>query len=149
RGYTSAGVATEQLDRLEETDVMLRFVKNGGSLFIAVRPSPGPILSNLYQPRVLVEMGQFIETTRIQLEQPFFGEKGDTAFSSDTITNSSLSVRLSNNAELFASSSTGIPLLWKALYGKGKFVVFNGTMFASSLDQALFVKGIQQLSENV
>ena len=148
-GYTSVVVATEQLELLEETDIMLRFVKNGGSLFLAVRPSPGPILSNLYQPLGLVEMGHFIETTGIQLEQPFFGEEGDTAFSSDTITNSSLSVRLSNNAELFASSSTGIPLLWKALYGKGRFVVFNGTMFASMMDQALFVKGIQQSSENV
>ena len=147
--YTSVVVATEQLDLLEETDIILRFVKNGGSLFLAVRPSPGPILSDLYQSLGLVETGHFVETTGIQLEQPFFGEKGDTAFSTETITNSSLSVRLSNNAELFASSSSGIPLLWKALYGKGTFVVFNGTMFASMMDQALFVKGIQQSSENV
>lgn len=148
-GYASVVVATEQIELLKEIDVLLRFVENGGSLFLAIRPSPGPALSTLYQPLGLVETGYFIETSGIKLEQPFFGEKGDTVFTSETIVNSSLSVRLSSDAELFASSSSGIPLLWKSKYGAGAFIVFNGTMFTTMSDQALFVKGIQQSSEYV
>lgn len=148
-GYASVVVATEQIDLLKETDLLLRFVKNGGSLFLAVRPSPGPALATLYQPLGLVETGYFVETFGIELEHPLFGEKGDTSFKSEAIINSSLSVRLSGDAELFASSSSGIPLLWKASYGEGTFIVFNGTMFVTMADQALFVKGIQQASEHV
>ncbi|MCM3790866.1 DUF2194 domain-containing protein [Domibacillus indicus] len=148
-GYASVVVATEQIDLIKETDLLLRFVKNGGSLFLAVRPSPGPALSALYQPLGLVETGYFVETSGIELEQPFFGENGGTFFESETIINSSLSVRLSGDAELFASSSSGIPLLWKASYGEGTFIIFNGTMFMTVADQALFVKGIQQASEHV
>lgn len=148
-GYAGVVVATEKLDLLKETDAMLRYVESGGTLFQAVRPSPGPALSTLYQPLGLVEAGDYTETSGIQLEQPFFGENGDTVFSSETITNSSLSVRLSDSAELFASSSSGIPLLWKSLHGEGVFIVFNGTMFESMTDQALFVQGIQQSSGHV
>ncbi|KIL42843.1 hypothetical protein KP77_34730 [Jeotgalibacillus alimentarius] len=148
-GYISVIIATEQIELLNETDLILRFVEDGGSLFFAVRPAPGPALSTLYQSLGLVETGSFIETTGIELEQPFFNEAGETDFASDNIINSSLTVRLSGDAELFASSSTGIPLLWKAFYGEGTFVVFNGTMFSEMTDQALFVKGIQQLTEHV
>lgn len=148
-GYASVVVATEQIDLLKETNIIVRFVQNGGSLFLAVRPSPGPALSTLYQPLGLVETGNFIETSGIKLENPFFGDNGDTAFISDSIINSSLSVRLSGDAKLFASSSSGTPLLWKASYGEGAFIVFNGTMFTAMTDQALFVKGIQQATEHV
>ncbi|KGR75398.1 DUF2194 domain-containing protein [Ureibacillus sinduriensis] len=148
-GYASVVVATEQIDLLKETNIVLRFVQHGGSLFFAVRPSPGPALSTLYQPLGLVETGNFIETTGIKLENPFFGDNGDTVFISDSIINSSLSVRLSGDAKLFASSSSDIPLLWKATYGEGAFIVFNGTMFTAMTDQSLFVKGIQQASEHV
>lgn len=148
-GYASVVVATEQIDLLKETNIVVRFVQNGGSLFLAVRPSPGPALSTLYQPLGLVETGNFIETSGIKLEDPFFGDNGDTAFISDSIINSSLSVRLSGNAKLLASSSSGTPLLWKASYGEGAFIVFNGTMFTEMTDQALFVKGIRQATEHV
>ncbi|TWT00161.1 DUF2194 domain-containing protein [Planomicrobium sp. CPCC 101079] len=147
--YTSVIIATEKLDLFKETDLMLQYVENGGSLFFAVRPAPGSALSTLYQSLGMVETGHFIETSGIQLEQPFFGENGYTAFPSKTIINSSLSVRLSSDAQLFASSSSGTPLMWKALYGEGAFIVFNGTMFTAMADQALFVKGIQQSSEHL
>lgn len=146
--YTGVVVATERLDLLQKTNTMLQFVKDGGSVFLAVRPAAGPSLSSLSQPLGLMDIGSLVKTSGIQLEQPFFNDSGDTAFSSESIINSSLSARLSDNVELFASSLSDIPLLWKASYGEGTFIVFNGTMFTELADQALFSKGIQQLTDH-
>lgn len=147
-GYTGVVIATEELDRTKETEAMLRFVKNGGSLFLAVRPLPGSVLSQLSESLGLVEIGPLVETAGIHLERPFFKESAETVFLAESIVNSSLAVQLSGKVDLFASSSAGIPLLWKTDYGEGTFTVFNGTMFTSMTEQALFVKGIQQASDH-
>ncbi|MED4532369.1 DUF2194 domain-containing protein [Metabacillus fastidiosus] len=147
--FNSVIVATEQLDVLKDANVLLDFTKSGGSLFFAVRPSPSPVLSAMYQHLGMVEAGNFIETTGIKLEHPLVGKNGRTLFQSDRILNSSLSVRLSPDAKLYASSASGIPIFWTKQYGEGQFIIFNGTMFVSTVEQALFVKGIQLASDEV
>lgn len=147
--YTSVIVATEQLNLLEEPDTMLQFVKEGGSIFFAVRPSPDSVLTDFYEPLGIMKTSELIETSGVQLEQPFFGDQGDLAFQAESIKNSSLSVKLSDDAKLFASSSSGTPLLWSNLYGGGTFTVFNGTMLRDMTNHALFVKGIQQSTDHV
>src|SRR5690606_10943538 len=147
--YTSVIVATEQLNLLEEPDTMLQFVKEGGSIFFAVRPSPDSALTDFYEPLGIMKTSELIETSGVQLEQPYFGDQGDLAFQAESIKNSSLSVKLSDDAKLFASSSSGTPLLWSNLYGGGTLSVFNGTMLRDMTNHALFVKGIQQSTDHV
>lgn len=147
--YTSVIVATEQMNLLEEPDSMLQFVKEGGSVFFAVRPAPGSALTDFFEPLGILKADKLIETSGIQLEQPFFGDDGDLAFQAESIKNSSLSVKLSDDAKLLASSSSGTPLLWNNLYGGGTFTVFNGTMLREMTNHALFVKGIQKSTDHV
>lgn len=144
--YDGVIIATEMLDTFPDPDSLLRYVENGGAVFFAIRPSPGPSLSALYQQLDIIEIGSFVETEGIKLTNPFFQSDLSASFLSDRIINSSLTVRLSPEADLQASSSSGIPLLWKTEYGAGQFVMFNGSMLAQSSEQALLIKGIQLIA---
>lgn len=136
-------IATENIHDLPGIQSLITYVQTGGSVFFATRPAPGVGLSALYQQIGMVEMGPFIETTGIELTKPFFASSEEKPFLSDEIRNSSLSVRIGQQASLYAKSEEGIPLLWKTEYGEGKFVFFNGTMLSDPSQNGLFVKGIQ------
>ncbi len=141
--YEGIIVATEQLDDLPDIQPLLTYVKTGGSIFFATRPSPGAGLSSIYQQLGIVEIGPFIETSGIELTQSFLKASHNEVFASENIRNSSLSVRIGNDASVYARSSDGTPLLWETSYGKGSFVFFNGTMLSHSSQKGLLTKGIQ------
>ncbi|MBU7594435.1 DUF2194 domain-containing protein [Metabacillus halosaccharovorans] len=141
--YEGIIVATEQLDDLPDIQPLLTYVEAGGSLFFATRPSPGVGLSSIYQQLGIVEIGSFIETSGIELTKPFLKAMHNEVFSSEDIVNSSLSVRVGQEASMYAISTDGTPLLWETSYGGGKFVFFNGTMLANPSQNGLLTKGIQ------
>ncbi len=141
--YEGIIIATEKIDDLPDIQSLLSYVETGGSIFFAIRPSPGSGLASLYQQIGMVEMGAFIETSGIELTEPFFTSSEGQSFPSDDIRNSSLSARIGKQASLIAQSSDGTPLLWSSKYGDGKFVFFNGTILADASQSALFTKGIQ------
>jgi len=141
--YEGIIVATEQLDDLPDIQPLLTYVETGGSLFFATRPSPGVGLSSIYQQLGIIEIGSFIETSGIELTQPFLKATHNEVFSSEKIVNSSLSVRVGQEASMYAISTEGTPLLWETSYGGGKFVFFNGTMLANPSQNGLLTKGIQ------
>lgn len=140
--YEGIVVATEKLDALPDIQPLLTYVETGGSIFFATRPSPGVGLSSLYQQLGIVEVGTFIETSGIELTQPFLKSQNEV-FASEDIRNSSLSLRVKNDVSLYAMSTDGTPLLWEASYGKGSFVFFNGTMLSNPSQNGLLTKGIQ------
>ncbi|OLN23556.1 hypothetical protein BTO30_03785 [Domibacillus antri] len=141
--YAGIIIATENIHAMPDVGAILTYAESGGSVFFAVRPSPGPALSALYQHLGMVETGTFIETGGIELAEPFFDSSFSKSFPSKRIQNSSLAVRLDNTASLYASSTDGTPLLWKIMHGSGRFIVFNGSMLADSSQSALFIKGMQ------
>lgn len=141
--YDGIIIATENIDDFPDIEALITYVESGGSVFFAIRPSPGVGLSALYQQVGMVEIGAFIETHGIELMEPFFASSNQQLFSSKEIRNSSLSLRVGKQSVLYAKSSNGTPLLWTTKYGEGKFVFFNGTMFADPSQIGLFVKGVQ------
>ncbi|WP_226528011.1 DUF2194 domain-containing protein [Metabacillus niabensis] len=141
--YEGVIVTTEQLDDLPDIQPLLTYVETGGSIFFATRPSPSVGLSSIYQQLGIVEIGTFIETSGIELTQPFLKAPHNKIFESEDIRNSSLSVRLGKGASLYAKSTDGTPLLWETTYGEGSFVFFNGTILANPSQNGLLTKGIQ------
>lgn len=147
--YEGVIIATENIHEIPDVTALLQYVEKGGSLFFAIRPSPGPTLSSLYQQMGVIEVGQFIETTGITLSEPFFESGHSQFFSSKQIINSSLSLRLSPIATVYAESSSAVPLLWSTDYGQGQFIVFNGSFLFNVNEHALFVKGLQLMTPNL
>lgn len=138
--------ATENLDAIQDRDNLLQYVKNGGGLFFAVRPSPGAFLSALYQQFGMTEVGSFIETTGLEFVEPAFKTEKSRVFNSTNLVNSSLRVRLSPSSELQISSGEGVPLLWKKEYGEGRFIFFNGTILSQPAGTGLLARGLQLLT---
>lgn len=139
---TTVIIATERLDLLRDRDILLNYVGKGGTVFFATRPSPSPRFMEIYRHVGLIEVGNFVETTGIQLTNPFFGASDYQTFETEELINSSLSVRLDPNATLLARSSQDVPLLWQTDYQAGRFIFFNGTMMEDPLEHALFFVGL-------
>lgn len=137
-------IATEHLDRLKDRDILLDYVKNGGTVLFATRPSPSERLMEMYRQIGVIEIGTFVETTGIHLTSTFFNEDTPKSFDSDRLLNSSLALRIDPDATLLATSSQGLPLLWSKPYGLGRFIVFNGTMLNEFNQQALLFIGLAQ-----
>ncbi len=141
--YNGIIIATENIDALPDKELLIEYATSGGSIFFATRPSPGPLLSSLYQQLGIVEIGNFIENSGIELSNAFFDSSFSQSFLSQQILNSSLAVRLDVKTQLYATASDGTPLLWTVPLGSGKITVFNGSMFSDSAQGALFIKGVQ------
>jgi len=139
---TAVIIATERLDLLRDRDILLNYVAEGGTVFFATRPSPSPRFMEIYRHVGLIEVGNFVETTGIELMKPVFGASDYQTFEAKELINSSLSVRLDPSATLLARSSQDVPLLWKTDYQAGRFVFFNGTMMEDPLEHALFFVGL-------
>lgn len=139
---TAVIIATERLDLLADRDIVLDYVAEGGTVFFATRPSPSPRFMEMYRHVGLIEVGNFVETTGIELMNPFFGAADYQTFDAEELINSSLSVRLDPSATLLASSSQNVPLLWQTDYQAGRFIFFNGTMLEDPLEHALFFVGL-------
>ncbi|TCI64070.1 DUF2194 domain-containing protein [Exiguobacterium sp. SH3S1] len=141
---TAVIIATERLDLLRDRDIILNYVAQGGTVFFATRPSPSPRFMEMYRHVGLIEVGNFVETTGIELMNPFFGASDYQTFDAEELINSSLSVRLDPSATLLARSSQDVPLLWQTDYEAGRFVFFNGTMMEDPSEHALFFVGLTE-----
>ncbi|WP_214816746.1 DUF2194 domain-containing protein [Exiguobacterium sp. s59] len=137
-------IATEHLDRLKDRDILLDYVEKGGTVLFATRPSPSDRLMEMYRQIGIIEIGSFVETTGVRLTSPFFEEDAAKSFESERLLNSSLALRIDPEANLLATSSEDLPLLWSKIYGEGRFIVFNGTMLSEFNQQALLFVGLAQ-----
>lgn len=137
-------IATEHLNRLKDRDLLLDYVENGGTVLFATRPSPSDRLMEMYRQIGIIEIGSFVETTGVRLTASYFEEDVAKSFDSDRLLNSSLALRIDPAANLLATSSQDIPLLWTKEFGAGEFIVFNGTMLSEFNQQALLFIALAQ-----
>lgn len=145
--YKGIIIATENLSKLKQINQLIDYSKEGGSLFFAVRPSPSSTLSAIYQTLGIVELGDFIQTNGIELSTPLLSSEGRTSFVSESIQNSSLSIRLNDEVNVLAVSSDKLPLLWETKLEKGKLVVFNGSMLNDYSNRSLFIKALSVMTD--
>ncbi|MCL6570102.1 MAG: DUF2194 domain-containing protein [Bacillus sp. (in: Bacteria)] len=145
--YTGIIIATEDLSKLTQINQLIDYTEQGGSLFFAVRPSPSSTLSAIYQTLGIVELGDFIQTNGLELATPLLSSDGHTSFDSQSIQNSSLSIRLNKEVNMLATSSEGVPLLWEKDLNKGKLVVFNGSMLNDYSNRSLFIKALTMMTD--
>ncbi|MCA1032250.1 DUF2194 domain-containing protein [Bacillus timonensis] len=138
----------EDLTKIKDLALLENYVSNGGHLFMAVRPAMSDALYQLYRKLGMYEFGDFITTSGFSLNSNLLINHEGLSVSDDFILNSSLSVGLDPKAEVLATSSEGVPLLWKTSYGEGSFMVFNGTTLHSKVNRGLFIGSISELNED-
>lgn len=139
----------ERLDKLANLDYFLNYVKEGKSLVFLIRPVLDKSFESISSLLGITEFNGIKNDNRgiRMLTDIVIGAEG---FVSDTgiINNSSINLKLDRSAEIYISSYENIPLLWKTAYGRGSFVVFNGTMLNGKSNRGLTAAVISLGKEN-
>lgn len=116
---------TEDWNGLDTTK-LLAFVKGGGSLVIAHRPSPERAFQSIYQQLGIIEYGSFIMTEELRIQPPFFMLDQEIKLEGGAFRQSMLALRVNDNAQVIATTESANPLLWSMPLGNGEIVFFNG-----------------------
>jgi hypothetical protein len=129
--YQTVVFAFEELNRLNQLPELMQWVENGGRVLFSERPGNYKIIQSI-APNLGIQSVQdhFIDTTGITFVSDLMpGTKGQTLYSPEFITNSSLAVVLQSSAEvhMISADKYKMPLLWTYNYGKGRFVMINGS----------------------
>lgn len=132
--YDLVIVAFDDWDGLigEDSRRLLRYVEQGGRLFLGMAPSTvDKVLPVWYRAMGVTEYGEFVEIEGIFFDQELLaGSQGRSFVEGESFSDSALGVQLSNSQYLLASGVIGdrkTPLIWKAPYGEGQILTCNAT----------------------
>ena len=138
-------VTNQELDPIRNIDKLGDYVENGGYVMFASSLQQDEMFYQIYRKLGIVSVGNQFQTNGIELKSNvLIGEKGlqmNEAF----LNNTSSSVEIDGDSELLAASHDGTPLMWKRAYGKGSFMVFNGTILQEKINRGLLAGGISML----
>jgi hypothetical protein len=140
----------ERLDFLENLGDYIDYVNAGGNLVFLTRPVTDKSFKSISSLLGIREnLDEIIDAYGIKMLADVIIGAGDFKSDSDTIINSSLSLKLDPGARIFITSYTDIPILWEQNYGKGSFVVFNGTILNDKNNRGLIAGIIGLAKENL
>jgi len=138
-------ISNQYLDTIKGIDSLSSYVENGGYVLFANSLDHDNTYNQIYRKLGIVASGVLVDTQGIRLtSNVLIGEK-DLLTDIPFITNISNTVELDETSELLASSTKGIPLLWKKTYGVGAFMVYNGTMLGEKINRGLLAGAISLL----
>lgn len=145
--YKTVILIVEDLNKLKNINSLLTYVFEGGNVFFGFRLS----LSNcsIYRKLGIYEYGNFIDSTGISLlDNVLIKGEGFKITEKDFMTNSSISLNITDDCEKYAESMEGTPLLWKKKYGQGDIIYFNGTMLAEKSSRGFIVGSLSLLEDD-
>ncbi|TYP68635.1 DUF2194 domain-containing protein [Paenibacillus methanolicus] len=144
-GCTAILISFQQMNLLGDPDKIAEYVRNGGYVFQLIQPEEDAAFYRLYRKMGILNSGQISPSKGVKLEQNvLIGEK-DLLIADEFIINTVMDVELDPNSRLLMSTAEGVPLMWDHVYGKGKFMVFNGTMLQEKINRGLIAGGISLL----
>lgn len=134
--------AVDRVEALGSGEALEEFVHDGGYLLFLTSLQPDPEFVVLHRKMGISSFEYQVSTYGIRLDSTILiGEKG-LEIEDEFLYNSSLLVSLDGHAELMATSAEEIPLIWKTIYGKGAFVVCNGSFLEEKLNRGMLAGAI-------
>ncbi|PLT32608.1 DUF2194 domain-containing protein [Bacillus sp. V5-8f] len=147
--YKSIIFAVAQINGIQDMSLFQKYVYDGGGIFFAIRPEIGNSLFSIYRNLGINELGNFTTTEGIHLTSDILiNNKGLSIPKEAFLLNSSLSLKLDEAVSVHMKSEKGLPLLWDTNYGKGKFMVFNGTFLSSKDNRGIISGALSYLQED-
>jgi len=140
----------ERLDFLKNIERYMDYVYSGGSIVLLTRPIADKTFENIsdllgikkYQPRVY-------DTDGIEVLSDIMIGTKNFKTCSEIIRNSSLKVEVDDGSIIHLKSYDGNPMLWTRDYGRGRFIVFNGTILNVKLKRGIIVGILTLGKENL
>jgi hypothetical protein len=147
--YQMVIVTFEDIDQFPSIGQMETYVSNGGKFFFAIRPDLDGAFYKLYRKLGIFDVGGFTTATGIELNSNILMNQKGLIIEEKFIENSILTVSLENRAKVYAESyQPKYPLIWDVEYGKGKFMVFNGTMLLAKDNRGLIAGAMSVLLDD-
>jgi hypothetical protein len=143
-------LAFERLDFLKNLSDYIDYVNAGGDLIFLTRPVTDKSFESISSLLGIKKYTKnVIDTRGIKvLSDVMMGANGFES-KTEALINSSLNLELLSDARLLLKSYTDVPLLWEQNYGKGSFIVFNGTILNEKNNRGLIAGIIGLGKENL
>ena len=137
----------ERLDFLKNLSDYIDYVNAGGDLVFLTRPVTDKSFESISSLLGIKKYTRNVITTRgiKVLSDVMMGANGFES-KTETIENSSINLELISDIKPLLKSYTDVPLLWEKNYGKGRFIVFNGTFLNTKNNRGL-IAGIMGLGK--
>jgi hypothetical protein len=145
--YTGVFIAFPNLDRITNIDALRNYVFDGGKVYFMITPSPGNAFMQLQQELGFKNSGKAENTTGVKILSSILIKGKGFELNGSSIENSSMPAELDDSARVHITSFDDTPLLWDKDYGKGAYVIFNGTMLGEKGSRGI-ITGMLGLSQN-
>ncbi|MGE7912980.1 DUF2194 domain-containing protein [Lysinibacillus xylanilyticus] len=135
-------LSTAYLKDLGTVEDIENYVSAGGRLFLMRVLEMDAHFDILYRKLGIVDFNDFVKTNGVHMvSNLLIGTTGRTYFE-ESLNDDSLAVSLNSDATIYMESTTKNPLLWKADYGQGTFMVFNGGLLFEKTSRGLIAGAV-------
>lgn len=135
-------LSTAYLKDLGTVEDIENYVSAGGRLFIMRVLEMDAHFDILYRKLGIVDFNDFVKTNGVHMvSNLLIGTTGRTYFE-ESLNDDSLAVSLNSDATIYMESTSKNPLLWKADYGQGTFMVFNGGLLFEKTSRGLIAGAV-------
>jgi len=149
-GYDSVFFTFERLDFVSDLKRYIDYAGSGGSLVFLTRPVADNSFESIKALLGIKENAkQAIKARGIKMLSDVLIRAARFKTDSDIILNSSMDIKLDLDIKPLISSYADLPLLWEKNYGKGRFVVFNGTILNVKNNRGLIAGIIGVAKDNL
>jgi hypothetical protein len=149
--YESFGtvfITTHDLSKVHDIDKLCEYVFNGGNVFITGYLETNDGFFSVYRKFGIYEVGGYAQMEGIKLKDNILIKGKGLEVKSERINNYGLHLRLTRECNIHAVTSQNDVLMWDTKYGKGKFLVYNGSKLGEKSYRGLLVGGISKLNED-
>lgn len=137
-------IATENIGELQEPSIIKDYIENGGKVAFLIRS----LYKDFDEIVGIEENDGFLENDifGIEFNKSFFPSLDELKITSEKIPHSILDVKISEDAEVVASTA-GVPLIWTHQYGYGKVIYVNSTMLMDKGNRGVLINILSYIDD--
>lgn len=151
--YKNIIILTPKLESIKDFPLITNYVSDGGGVFFGIRPDADSTIYERFHGILGInesEVGtSYRDTSSIKMESDLLLKSKGLKFEDEIVfSNSVLDISLKENSKVLAVTGNQIPFIWSTPYGKGTFMVFNGTMLDHEMNRGFIAGALSYLNNN-
>ncbi|WP_054742513.1 DUF2194 domain-containing protein [Cellulosilyticum ruminicola] len=147
-GITGIIICFENLDQSSYIERVFDYTHKGGSLLFAMRPLEGVCLKQHLDALGIEKLKGMKEEKGLKLLSNVLIQGKGLELDGQFMSNSSLDIELTKEADIHAVSFSEMPMLWENDFGQGKVIVSNATMFQQATSRGYILGAIGLMTQD-
>lgn len=140
-------ILVEDLERLKDTKRLTDYIEGGGRVLFAQTLVENTAFYAVYRTLGINEAGPAKITGGLYIQEGLFPGYPGANLESEEFINFSIAAALDPDCRVYLTNKEKTPLLWTYDSGKGKVVVFNGTILLDKVSAGLIVRSIALMQD--